>query len=134
MAATLAAWTPEGDAWLAACRSELEANRDHLLARVAADLPGVTCRTPEATFLAWLDCRGTGLGDDPGPRWLETARVALSPGRDFGATQGLGHARLNFATSREILDAIVDRLADSIRRGFTTPHVVQPRENAEEGA
>ena len=80
MAATLAAWTPEGDAWLAACHAELLANRDHLVARVAADLPGVTCRVPEATFLAWLDCREAGLGDDPGPVLLEKARVALSPG------------------------------------------------------
>ena len=62
IAATLAAWTAEGDAWLAACLAELLANRDHLLQRVATDLPGVRCRAPEATFLAWLDCRDHGPG------------------------------------------------------------------------
>lgn len=110
IAATLAAWSPGGDEWLAACLAELSANRDHLVGRVAADLPGVLCREPEATYLAWLDCRATPLGDDPARFFRREAYVALGPGGDFG-TPGLGHVRLNFATSRPVLDTVIDRMA-----------------------
>ena len=40
---------------------------------------------------------------------LEDARVALSAGRDFGEN-GAGFVRLNFATTRPILDEILDRV------------------------
>jgi cystathionine beta-lyase len=40
--------------------------------------------------------------------------VALSRGLDFGV-EGAGFARLNFATSREILDEIVDRLVRCVQ-------------------
>ena len=54
---------------------------------------------PEGGYLAWLDCRELGLGDDPAAAFLERGRVALSPGPTFGE-QGKGFARLNFGTSR----------------------------------
>lgn len=111
--ATLAAWT-EGRPWLDEVRTHLTAQRDHLAARVAADLPGVRFDVPEATYLAWLDFRETALADDPAARLLESSRVALSTGTDFGAA-GAGFARLNFATSRMLLDEIIDRLAAALR-------------------
>ena len=110
--ATLAAWT-RGAPWLAETRAHLTAQRDHLAARLAAELPEVRFDVPEATYLAWLDFRATALGDDPAKRLLQTARVALSSGLDFGA-RGTGFARLNFATTRQILDEIVDRIVESL--------------------
>lgn len=111
-AAMLAAWT-EGDEWLSATRGFLQAQRDHVLARLGAELPGVAVSTPEATYLAWLDLRPLGLGDDPAAAILDRARVALSSGTDFGP-HGAGFARLNFATTRAVLDAALDRLADML--------------------
>ena len=111
--ATLAAWTA-GDGWLAATCDHLVAQRDHLAGRLAAELPETGFSLPEATYLAWLDLRELGLGDDPAAWLLAHARVALSPGPDFGV-HGRGFARLNFATSREILDEIVDRLVTAVR-------------------
>jgi len=110
--ATLAAWE-SGDAWLAKTVAHLEANRDHLARRLAAELPDVRFTLPEATYLAWLDFSALGLGEDPSKELLEGARVALSKGLDFGAA-GSGFARLNFATSRELLDEIVDRIAGAL--------------------
>jgi cystathionine beta-lyase len=106
--AALAAWT-EGDAWLDETLEVLLANRDHLATRLRAELPQVGFAIPEATYLAWLDFRRTGLGADPATHLLEAGRVGLSPGPEFGRP-GEGFARLNFATSRELLDEIVDRL------------------------
>jgi cysteine-S-conjugate beta-lyase len=65
---------------------------------------------PQGTYLAWLDCRALGLGDDPAAAFLERGRVALSAGPSFG-TGGAGHVRLNLATTPEILTDAVGRMA-----------------------
>jgi cystathionine beta-lyase len=102
-----------GEPWLEAVLGELDANR-HLLASLLAEkLPDVRYRVPQATYLAWLDCRALGLGDDPAETFRERARVALNSGPEFG-TGGVGHVRLNLATSPEILAEAVDRMAAAI--------------------
>lgn len=111
--ASLAAWT-RGRPWLDDVRTHLVDRRDHLLKRLTADLPEVGVHCPEATYLAWLDLTGFDLGDDPSARLVESAKVALSPGPDFGPL-GHGFARLNFATSEPILDEILDRLVGALR-------------------
>lgn len=109
--ATLAAWA-HADAWLAEVVTHLHEQRDHLAARIAA-IPGVTMRPPKATYLAWLDCSALEL-DQPAALWFRRhARVELSRGPDFGPG-GEAFARLNFATSRAVLDAIVDRIEASL--------------------
>jgi cystathionine beta-lyase len=110
--AAIEAWT-RGDAWFDETLSVLEANRDHLMARLAEELSQVEAECPEATYLAWLDLRATGLGDDPAEKILERANVALSAGPEFG-TPGAGFARLNFATPVEVLDEILDRIVSAV--------------------
>jgi cystathionine beta-lyase len=107
--AALAAWSDEGAAWLEACLAHLLAMRDRIRERLP---PSIGYDPPDASYLAWLDCRALGL-DDPAGFFLERARVQLSPGPDFGAP-GAGHVRLNFATSAEILDEILERMARAL--------------------
>jgi cystathionine beta-lyase len=114
--ATLAAWR-HGDQWLDELVRYLDGNRRLVAEFVAAELPGVRHATPQATYLAWLDCRRLveeGRGPSPAAWFLEHAGVALNDGADFGPP-GRGFARLNFATSRPLLGRILDRLADSLR-------------------
>jgi cystathionine beta-lyase len=104
VAATVAAWTDGGE-WLAAVHQVLDENRLAITGLLAQHLPGARYRPPSATYLAWIDLRHAGYGDDP----AEVCRgrgVELSAGLQFGP-QGTGHARLNFATSPEILAATV---------------------------
>ena len=68
-----------------------------------------TTAVPDATYLAWLDCRALDLGDDPAETFRRRG-VELSPGPRFG-TQGLGFARLNFATGPAVLTRIVEAMA-----------------------
>jgi len=112
-AATLAAWR-EGQSWLDAVLAYLDGNRRRVARFVAERLPGVRSFEPEATFLAWLDCRVLELEPSPQHFFLEHARVALSDGSVFGAP-GRGFARLNFATSRPLLDEIATRIEKSLR-------------------
>src|SRR5690606_35067137 len=106
----------EGTDWLDAVLAGIDANR-RLLARLLAEhLPDVRYRPGEATYLAWLDCRALGLGDDPARVFLERGRVALSPGPAFG-TGGAGHARLNLAASPEVIEEAVRRMRTAAEGG-----------------
>ncbi len=107
MAATEAAWC-SGSEWLAALRGYLAANRDYLSAQLAG-LPGVTVHRPDATYLAWIDCRATGVARPA--EQLRCAGVGVSDGADFGAP---GFVRLNFGCPRVMLEEGVRRF----RRAF----------------
>lgn len=106
--AAITAWT-EGENWLNELRAHLTARRDQLSLRLANELPAMGFQIPEATYLAWLDCRAWELGEDPSVELMSRAEVALSPGPGFGPL-GVGFTRLNFATSAPILDQVIDRL------------------------
>ena len=99
-----------GDAWLDELLAALDANRHRVTALLAEHLSGVVYHPPDASFLAWLDCRSLGLGDDPAATFLERGRVALESGLRFGAP-GRGFARLNFGTSEALLSDAVRRMA-----------------------
>jgi cystathionine beta-lyase len=107
--ASVAAFT-EGLPWLDAVLGQLDENRKLLTGLLAGHLPRAGYAPPQASFLAWLDCRDLGLGDDPAAVFMEKGRVALGRGPDFGA-EGRGFARLNMGTSPELLEEIVRRAA-----------------------
>ncbi|MGI5526414.1 MalY/PatB family protein [Streptomyces syringium] len=106
----------EGGEWLDAVLTGLDENRRLLAELLARHLPDVRYTPPEGTYLAWLDCRALGLGDDPAAVFLERGRVALIGGTDFG-TGGAGHVRLNLATSPEVITEAVRRMAAALDRG-----------------
>jgi cystathionine beta-lyase len=100
----------EGDAWLDDVLQTLDGNR-----RLLQELldPRIGYTPQQASFLAWLDCRALGLGEDPAAAFLERGRVALSRGLDFGA-QGAGFARLNIGTRPELVEEAVARMDASL--------------------
>ncbi|MEW2157751.1 aminotransferase class I/II-fold pyridoxal phosphate-dependent enzyme [Streptomyces sp. NPDC007189] len=104
----------EATDWLDALLAGLQANRRLLTGLLAEHLPAIRPYPAEATYLAWLDCRALGLGDDPAQVFLDRGRVALSSGLPFG-TGGAGHVRLNLATSPEILTEGVRRMAAALK-------------------
>lgn len=109
---TLAAWG-EGDPWLAHILERLEENRDYVVEEIPEALPGASLYSPEATYLAWIDCRKLGLPKSAYQHFLAQARVAFGKGEAFG-TPGRDFVRLNFATSKEILAEVIRRCADSL--------------------
>lgn len=111
-AAAVACWR-DGHGWLADVRSFLTDRRDQLAKRLADDLPDVGYQLADATYLAWLDLSAYELGHDPAEWLVEHAKVGLSSGNDFGPG-GEGFVRLNTATSPELLDRIIDRMADAL--------------------
>jgi cystathionine beta-lyase len=110
--ATVAAYT-EGESWLDELLVTLDQRRTELGQLLAARLPQLSWRPPEATFLAWLDCSAIGPDDTGRNLFLDRGRVALEPGLRFGA-EGSGYARLNFGTSAAILDEATSRMAAAL--------------------
>lgn len=100
----------DGVPWLVEVLAYLDGSRRRLGELLAERLPEVGYLVPEGTYLAWLDLRALGLGDHPGEVIRERTGVALVDGPACG-DPGRGHARLNFATPRPILERLVDGIA-----------------------
>nr|WP_255472301.1 aminotransferase class I/II-fold pyridoxal phosphate-dependent enzyme [Quadrisphaera setariae] len=108
--AALAAFTPESLALVEQRRLDLLGRR-HLvlegLARAGLEVPVV----PDGAFYTYVDVSGTGLGAwELCERLLAEEHVALTPGRDFGATTADTHVRLSYAASRSELSEGLARL------------------------
>lgn len=113
--ATVAAWY-HGQPWLDEVLKTLEGNRDYVTDFIKEQMSGVHYYPPEGTYLAWLNCGKLDLpGDSPYAFFLNEAKVGLNPGGDFGPL-GQQCVRLNFATSREVLEQVLGRMADAIER------------------
>jgi cysteine-S-conjugate beta-lyase len=104
----------DGRAWLDDVVAIIDGNRALLAELVAERLPRAGYVPPQASYLAWLDFTGYGLGDDPAAALVERAKVALSPGPTYGSG-GAGYARLNIGTSPAILREIVDRVGSALQ-------------------
>lgn len=95
--------------------AQLRENRDWLAEVLPKKIPGIEVNLPQATYLMFLDFRNTSLTTEKPATWLRThAKVAMNEGVSFGPG-GEHKARLNFATSPEILEEAVDRMAEAIR-------------------
>ena len=117
--ASAAAFT-EGLPWLDALAGQLDENRTVLTHLLARHLPQAGYVPPLASFLAWLDCRALGLGDDPAAVFLAKGRVAVSHGPHFGRP-GHGFARLNIGTSPALIEEAVRRMAAAVTPGAAGP-------------
>lgn len=100
--AAVAAYTECQD-WLDELCIYLTRNRDFVVNYIAQELPQLRVTAPEATYLAWIDCRASGIDGNPQRFFLEQAKVALNDGGAFGK-EGEGFVRLNFGCSRELLE------------------------------
>ncbi|MBX3144725.1 MAG: PatB family C-S lyase [Trueperaceae bacterium] len=110
--AALAAYTQSED-WLETVLAYLDGNRQFVTKFVAEKMPSVRHYAPEGTYLSWFDYRGTKFADMPAKTLMEASKVGLNEGADYGKG-GAGFARLNFATTREILAQALDKLAAAL--------------------
>lgn len=86
--------------WLDELNRYLEGNRDAIHAYIAEEMPGVRMHKSESTFLAWLDCRQTGISGNLQEFFINNADVAVNDGVSFGKG-GDGFVRFNFGCPRQ---------------------------------
>ena len=103
----------EVEAWRRRLVAYLAANRDHAEAvLLGAGAPGLRLTRPEASYLTWIDCGGEGvMGKAARARGSAFAHfldhgVAFTDGTAFGDPAAV---RLNFATTRDVLDRGLER-------------------------
>ena len=101
--------------WLDAAIDQVSKNAALLADLLAEHLPGATYTPPQASYLAWIDLRHAGLGDDPARTLYDEAHVHVSDGALFGAA-GAGHIRLNLGCSEGLLREAVARMGRVAKR------------------
>ena len=85
------------------------AENDRIFSEAMRGIPGVKVMEMDGTYLAWVDFGALGMGDDELMERLLDAKVAPSPGTQFG-TGGAGHMRFNVALPRPTLMVAIERI------------------------
>ncbi|MFM8865755.1 MAG: pyridoxal phosphate-dependent aminotransferase [Limnohabitans sp.] len=113
--AALACFAPESLALYEQRRAEFKARRDYFIP--ALNALGLTVPVmPDGAFYAWADCSAVcnklGLKDswDFAHAALNQARVAITPGRDFGHFETARFVRFSTANSMTELRIAIERL------------------------
>lgn len=113
--ATEAAYT-KGEQWLNDTLRYVEDNVRFVEQFLAERIPEIVPMRPQASFLIWLDCRGTGLvGKDLIDLFVDKAHLALNDGEMFG-DGGEGHMRLNIGCPRETIRKALEQLEEAIKK------------------
>jgi cysteine-S-conjugate beta-lyase len=103
-----------GEEWLDSLLVYLEGNAEYLTRYLANHIPLLKVSKPEATYLAWIDCRELNMPPEVLQQFLiNKAKVAVNDGSTFGE-QGAGFVRLNFGCSRAVLKEGLRRIRDAI--------------------
>jgi len=104
----------EGEVWLNALNVHLY-NNFKLLEKLCLEYSEFLKLTPiEATYLAWIDCRGLGLKDrELREFFINEAKLGLNAGISFGR-EGSGFMRLNFALSSAKILEVLQRLQNAL--------------------
>ena len=112
-----AAYT-HGKEWLEELKVHLKANYT-MLEEICNKFPHAIKLTPiEATYLAWLDCRGMKLSNkELRVFFIEDAKLGLNAGISFGK-EGSGFMRLNFALSYDKMLQVVEQLESALNKRF----------------
>ena len=96
--------------WLNQLIDYLRGNQARVM-QAAGKMKGCSIDPFDATYLAWIDTRQTGINDPA--VFFEKAGVGLSDGSDFGQK---GFLRLNFGCPRSRLETGLDRMIQALEQ------------------
>jgi len=100
----------EGDEWLEQVLAYLRGNAEYVSSFLKANLPKITMRVPEATYLGWIDFRALNLPQAELKRKvIEEAKLGFNDGMMFGKA-GEGFQRINLGCARSVLEEAMARL------------------------
>lgn len=112
VAATKAAYTPEGAAWVEDLVTYLDGNRRVFDEGINA-IPGLWSMPLQSTFLAWVDFSGTGMPEEEVlTRVRDVAKIGVNKGPSFGPGGETFH-RFNFALRRALIEDAVARMKEA---------------------
>jgi len=104
----------EGGEWLEELKEYIWGNYLFLKEYLEAKMPQITPGVLEGTYLAWLDFRNLGLGEEKLEEMIvNQARVWFNRGTVFGP-EGEGFQRVNIACPRPVLAEALKRLEQAV--------------------
>ncbi|AEV69287.1 MalY/PatB family protein [Acetivibrio clariflavus] len=102
--------------WLDELLVYLENNLDTLVEYFQTNIPRIKVIRPEATYLAWLDCRNLPVKAEKLKEFfVHEAGVGMNDGITFGV-EGAGFQRLNFACPKKILLEGLGKIKNAVDR------------------
>ena len=111
-----AAYTEEGEEWLAQLMEYLHGNYQFLCRFFADHLPQLPVTRSEGTYLAWVDCAALGHTSVELEELLRTeAHVWFTNGQAYNPS-GSTFIRINFACPRAILDEALQRFYKYLKK------------------
>lgn len=112
--ATIAAYT-KCDYWIDAMRKYVDDNIEFVKS-VVKRIPQIKMYDCQGTYLVWLDMRNLGMNDGELDLFLrDKCGIIQDPGYWFGEN-GKGFSRLNVACPREILEKVMNKLEQEIKK------------------
>lgn len=103
-----------GDTWYHSMLKYVEDNINYVKDFTQKHLKGVKVIEGEATYLLWLDFRGTGIDwEELDRRIIYDAKLWLDSGKIFGEN-GRGFQRINVASPRSIVEECMKRIKESV--------------------
>ena len=112
--ATIAAYT-KCDYWIDAMRKYVDDNIEFVKS-VVKRIPQIKMYDCQGTYLVWLDMRNLGMNDGELDIFLrDKCGIIQDPGYWFGEN-GKGFSRLNVACPREILEKVMNKLEQEIKK------------------
>ncbi|WP_017379702.1 MalY/PatB family protein [Paenisporosarcina sp. TG-14] len=113
-AVALTAAYEDGGAWLDELLKVLSSNIDYAIEKLTKAVPGLKIEKPQATYLLWIDYRGTEYSENEiMDLLLNKGKLALEPGSKYGDT-GRGFLRMNVACPRSTLEDGVSRFITAL--------------------
>jgi cystathionine beta-lyase len=124
----------EGEPWLDQLLTYIDGNQDFAEAYIRDNVPLVSYKKAQGTYLAWLDVSEVAeaigaketaaqesvhsvapvAAEDVLQRWFaQNSGVFLGPGNDYGLG-GAGRMRMNVATPRQQIRRALDNMADAL--------------------
>jgi len=105
-----------GKDWLEDLKIHLQKNYNDLKELCDKFPNKIKCTPIEATYLAWLDCKGMELRDkELREFFINEAKLGLNAGISFGR-EGSGFMRLNFAVSSAKMSEVIMRLESALKK------------------
>ena len=99
--------------WLDALIVELDSSRRFLKELMSNSGTSIGYRMPEAGYFGWLDLRALEMQGDVAQRFITEGKIAIAPGNFYGPS-GSGFIRMNFSTSKEIIQDAARRIISTV--------------------
>jgi len=104
----------KGEEWLRELLDYLENNMEFIVDFLQKNIPQITTKKLEGTYLMWLNCKNLNLSDEELDNlFINKANIALDSGYWFGI-EGSGYMRLNIACPRKILENGMNKLKEAV--------------------